>query len=262
MRHYAFFLLAMAVLLSGCGQARLMNLMASSADEQHAKTYIDLLREHKFDQIEQALDPHLKDEATPDLFAHMASLIPAQDPISTKVVGSNIFKSSSVYKSNITFEYQYPKQWVLISVATQTENGVSTIIGFHVKPLERSVEEINRFTLSGKSTLQYAVLAAAILSALLSCVALILCIRTPISRGKWFWIIATLIGVGGIAVNWTTGEWHLMPLYVQLFSASAVAPLYGAWTVSVSLPLGAIWFLLKRESLRADATANTEHDQI
>jgi hypothetical protein len=49
-------------------------------------------------------------------------------------------------------------------------------------------------------------------------------------------------------VNWTTGEWDIAPLSVQLLSASAFAPLYGPWTVSVSLPLGALMFLIYRRT--------------
>jgi hypothetical protein len=57
-----------------------------------------------------------------------------------------------------------------------------------------------------------------------------------------------LLGVGKFAVNWTTGQWGFMPLSFQLFSAGAFAPLYGAWTLSISLPIGAIWFLLRRKN--------------
>ena len=255
MRNAIFLVLMFLLLISGCGQASLMNAMALSADQQNAKSYIDLLRAHKFDQIEQALDPRIKSEGSPDLLARMASMIPTQDPTSVKLVGFNTFKSTHVYKSNLTFEYQYPNQWLLINFATEKKDGVSTIIGFNVRPLDHSVEDINKFTLSGKGILQYVVLGAAILAVLLSLFSLILCIRTKIAKRKWLWIVFILVGVGGVAVNWTTGQWHIMPIYIQLFSASAAAPLYGAWTISASLPLGAIWFLLKRKEL---SEANAE----
>jgi hypothetical protein len=258
MRNVTFLVLVLVVLLSGCGQASLMNAMTPSGDQQNAKSYIDLLRAHKYEQIENALDPSIKSDNTHDLLVHMASMIPAQNPISTKVVGTNTFKSTSLYKSNITFEYQYPNQWLLINVAVKKEGDVSTIIGFNVKPLGNSIENTNKFTLVDKGILQYAVLGAAVLAALLSLFALILCIRTKIPKRKWLWIVFILVGVGGFAVNWTTGQWRIMPIYVQLFSASAFAPLYGAWTISVSLPLGAIWFLLKRKELSGDVAQSED----
>jgi len=258
MRHYVFACLTVLFLLSGCGKTSLMNLMASPSDIQNAKHYIDLLREHKFDQIQQAIDPHMRDEASVDLLARMAAIIPAQDPISTKLVGSNTFKSPGVYKSNITFEYQYPNQWVLINVAMQKEGDVSTIIGFNVKPLDRSLEDANRFSFSGKNALQYGVLAAAMVAALITLVALVLCIRTRIPQRKWLWIVAILFGVCSFGVNWTTSQWQFLPFYIRLFSAGAVAPLYGPLTVYVSFPLGAIWFLLKRKTLAVNAASNSD----
>jgi hypothetical protein len=61
---------------------------------------------------------------------------------------------------------------------------------------------------------------------------------------KWLWVLFILAGVGKFAVNWTSGEWGIAPLSLQLLSASAVASLYGPWILSFSLPLGAIVFLV------------------
>jgi hypothetical protein len=55
--------------------------------------------------------------------------------------------------------------------------------------------------------------------------------------------------VGKFSVNWTTGQWAVSLTSVQLFCASAFAPLYGPWTIAVSLPLGALVFLLLRRRL-------------
>lgn len=67
---------------------------------------------------------------------------------------------------------------------------------------------------------------------------------------KWPWMIFILLGVGKVAVNWTTGEWQVMPLAVQLFSVSALSDSYGPWELAVSFPLGAIAFLARRRVLR------------
>ncbi len=57
-------------------------------------------------------------------------------------------------------------------------------------------------------------------------------------------------------VSWATGQWGITALAAQLFSASAVAALYGPWMVSVSLPLGAALFLIYRRRLRDSGDAN------
>lgn len=253
MRYLIFVVFLLLGLVAGCDQSSLLKRMTPSGDEKAAKSYIELLREHKFEQIEKDIDPEIKKPNLHDALVEMAKLIPVKDPTSVKVVGANTFKSPNVYKSNITFEYQFSDQWLLANVAIQNKDGVSTIIGFNVRSLPDSLENLNKFKLAGKSLLQYAVLAGTILIPLFSLYALVLCARTRIPKRKWLWIIFILFGIGKFAVNWTTGQWGFMPMSFQLFSAGAFAPLYGAWTLSISLPLGAIWFLLRRKMLSEPA---------
>ncbi|GGY18972.1 hypothetical protein GCM10008098_08910 [Rhodanobacter panaciterrae] len=257
MRYFIFVVVLLLGAIAGCDQSSLLKAMTPSGDEQTAKSYIDLLREHKFEQIEQAIDPEIKVPNLHDALVEMAGLIPAQDPTSVKVVGANTFKGPDIYKSNITFEYQFSDKWLLANVAIQKKGGVSTIIGFNVNRLSDSLENLNKFKLAGKSLLQYAVLAGTILIPLFSLYALVLCARARIPKRKWLWIVFILFGIGKFAVNWTTGQWGFMPLSFQLFGAGAFAPLYGAWTLSISLPLGAIWFLMRRKSFSQAASAQS-----
>jgi hypothetical protein len=68
-------------------------------------------------------------------------------------------------------------------------------------------------------------------------------------RRKWLWIIFILIGFGKLSLNWTTGQILFNPLsfYVQLFSVAVIkhGP-YAPWIFSISIPLGAIIFFLKK----------------
>lgn len=238
-------------LMAGCSRDSLMKAFTSPEDEKTAKNYISLLQQQKLDQLENDLDPAIKAKSSNvhQTLLDMASRIPAQTPLSIKLVSASFLTSNKQHKSDITYEYQYPDRSILVRIAVKKEDGVSTITGFNVRQLSDSLESSNRFSLSGKNTLQYAVLAAAVIAPLFSLYALILCIRTKMRGKKWLWIIAILLGVGTLAVNWTTGHWAFQPLSVQLFSASAWAPQYGTWTISVSLPLGAILFMLRRKEL-------------
>ena len=238
--------LLLLITLAGCDQASMMKMMTPSEDEQAARGYINLLRQDKIEQIEKDLDPSIKTANIHDTLAKMAALIPSQDPQSIKVVGAYVSRSIDLYQSNISFEYQFPNLWLLANVAIQKKGGVSTIIGFNVYRIPDSLENLNRFTLSGKGILQYLVLALAVLVPLFSIYVLILCIRTKIEKRKWLWILFIILGVGKFAINWTTGQWNVMPVAVQLFGVGAFSPPYGAWTLSVSLPLGAILFLIRK----------------
>lgn len=245
--------LVFIMLIAGCSQESMLKALTSPEDEKVAKDYIALLQQKKFDQIENDLDPAIKAKST-DLhqtLLGMSDMIPAQNPSSVKLVRVSVLNGTKQHKSDLTYEYQYPGQSILVRVAVQKKDGVSTIIGFNVRKLSGAEEAGNTFGLSGKNALQYTVLSAAVIAPLFSLYALILCIRTKMRGKKWLWIIAILLGVGTFSVNWATGHWRFQLISVQLFSASALAPQYGTWIISVSLPLGAILFLLRRKKLSA-----------
>jgi hypothetical protein len=183
----------------------------------------------------------------------MAALIPTGPPVSVQLVGANRFSSTAAGTTvDLVFEYQFRDRFVVANVATKTIGGVMTIVGFHVQPESGSLESQNRFRWAGKSALQYGVLVSAIVAAVFSLCVLIVCIRTKMKRRKWLWILFILFGFGKLWVNWATGQWGIMVLVVQLFSASSHAGFFGPWIISVSLPIGAILFLRLRRTLRVD----------
>ncbi len=236
-------LLALVVLV-GCNQDDVLQKFSSPEDQATAKAYVDQLRSRKFEQIEIALDPTIRTPNIRDTLVNMADLIPNQEPSSVSIVGAHTYSGSDVKSTNTTLEYSFGDRWLLANVAIQDKSGVKTIVGFNINPMTQSLENQNRFGLMGKSVGHYAVLAAAVVAVLVTLYALVACIRTKVMKRKWLWVLFILVGVGKIAVNWTTGEWALSTLSIQLFSASAFAPLYGPWIVAVSFPLGALIFLL------------------
>lgn len=248
MRTSLYMLTLMA--LVACSQDELLQKLSSREDQAAAKGYIDQLRARKFDEIEEALDSSIRTSNTRDTLTKMAELIPNQEPTSIKVVGAERFHEyeSDTMTVNTTFEYGFGEKWFLTNVAIRDKKGVKTIVGLNVNPMAQSLESQNRFTFSGKSTAQYAVFLAAVAAVLVTLYALVVCARTKPLKRKWLWVLFILVGVGKLAVNWTTSEWGFAPLSVQLFSASAFAPLYGPWTIAVSIPLGAVIFLVYKRS--------------
>jgi hypothetical protein len=234
--------------LLGCSQQDLLNKFSTPEDQATAKGYIDRLRAGKLDEIEKALDSSIKTPNTRDTLAKMAALFPNGEPTSIKLVGARIFQSSGSKTVNTTFEYCFAEKWLLANVAVRDRQGTKAVVGFHVNPIPKSLESQNRFGLPGKSALQYAVLVAAIAAVLTTLYSVVVCARTKLPRRKWLWMLFILVGFGKMTVNWTTGEWGIAPFTIQLFSASAFAALYGPWMIAVSLPLGAIAFLLYRRS--------------
>jgi hypothetical protein len=238
--------IAFCVFLVGCNQAALMKKWTPPETESIARSYVELLRQGQFDRIERDLDASIKDSNVRDTFAKMAAIFPDGNPESVKVVGAHIFRGPEYSTTDITLEYQFPNKWLLVSVATRRKGEVSSVIGFHVNPMPDSLENLNKFTLVGKSAAQYLILTAAVCSLLFSFYVLVLCVRTKNVKTKWLWMLFILVGVGRLAVNWTTGEFTFALFAIQIPCVAAGQALYGPWTVAIYLPLGAILFLNHR----------------
>jgi hypothetical protein len=240
--------------LVGCNQEALVKFWTPPEAESTARSYVDLLRQGQFDQIERDLDPSIVDPNLPDTLAKMAAIFPAGDPQSIKVVGVNtevgVNISHPQNTSRITLEYQFPNKWLLVSVATEKKGGFFSIVDFHVTPIPDSLENLNKFTLVGKSTVQYSILILAVCSIVFSFDVLILCIRAKDVKRKWLWLIVVLVGVEKVAVNWNTGQLTFGVLSIYLPTAIATRDPYGPWTIGVCVPLGAILFLLRQRKLK------------
>jgi len=250
LRLYLGSLLVVGLSLAGCSKSDLLQRFASAEDQALARKYIDLLRHRQLEEIEKSTDPSLAEPSTGQTLIKMAALFPTGEPTSVTLVGAQTFSSPDSSTVNLTFEYGFAGKWLVTNVALKKQRGNTTIVGFHVNPQPTSLEAQNKFALNGKTPVQYAVLGLAIVVPLFTLWALASCVRTKLRGRKWPWILFIVLGVGRFAVNWTTGAWGFAPISVQLFGASATALFYGPWTLAVSLPLGAMVFLLSRDKLR------------
>jgi hypothetical protein len=249
MRPLGFLVFSLCLLaFSSCHPDAAIDWMVSKGDRDVTTYYIDLLRDQNFYPIERDMDPSLKGDNLPTTLKEMSRLIPKGKPLSVKIVGVNAWGTPGASEKNITLEYEYPGKWLLANVATRTTKSHFTIIGFRILPLPDSLENINRFTLAGKTPIHYAVFGFVILVPLFIVFSLVQCARTKMKR-KWLWMIFIGLGVCKFSIDWTSGQWLFLPLSVELLGAGATAPFYGPWTLSVSLPLGALLFLLLRKKL-------------
>jgi hypothetical protein len=110
-----------------------------------------------------------------------------------------------------------------------------------------SLAEANAFQLAGKPPKHYLVLAAAVISCLISLGTALVLARTAMPR-RWLWAFVALLGYGQFSLNWSTGEVGTALLRVQLFGAGFVRfGIVSPWIVSFSLPLGAAYALWRRQ---------------
>jgi len=243
------------ILLASCSRDAIIQKFTSPEEQATAKQYIEQLQNSDFSEIEHVVAPAIAGPALEGTLTKMADLLPAGPPTSIQLVGAHRMSSLSDGSTTVdlTFEYRFGDRFVLADLATKTTQSKLEIIDFHIQPEGESLAARNRFTLAGRTPLQYIVLVYAVVVALFTLGVLVACIRTTIRRRKWIWIIFILLGFGKFSVNWVTGQWRIELLAVQVFSAGSYADLFGPWIISVSVPLGAIWFLFSRRRLQETA---------
>ena len=236
--------------LSGCDNSALIDKLMPKEEAQFAKEYIALYPQGKIDEILQKSDPNALNAQNVDVLKQIAGFFPPEKPIEIKLLGSNTIKSSSGAAYNFAFQYHYPSKWLQVDVGLTKAHGQLLATGIYVQPLNESLEVSNKFSLQDKTWKHYSMFGTAITLPLFVLYALVLCIRTPIPKRKWLWIIFILIGVPTLSLNWTTGEFWLDPLRFLLFSAAYWMPSPSAAVIiQISLPIGAIVFLYKRKKL-------------
>ena len=236
----------------GFDRARVLKKYTPQDDEALAQHYVDLLLQERFDEIENGLDPSIKNRDTHNTLSGMAYLFPSK-PISVRTVDAVVVRGRDSSTSSITLEYEFARSWLLAQVSIRTRDGVKTITGFSVNPIPEPVEAMNEFTLDDKGFSQYAGLFLAMCVSIPTVYAFVLCVRAKIGRKKWVWLVTILIGVFRFTVNWTTGQCFFTSFAVQAPPVMATSSLYGPWMLQIAAPLGAIAFLRLRIRLASGA---------
>jgi hypothetical protein len=240
------FLGLLFAMILGCDQKAMVEKFADQADKDRALLLIDQLRSGKHAELLAMADPSIVDAKLAEVFQQMAALVPPGEPNSRELVGAHTHFQDANQAVNLTYQYRFDQQWLLINVATRAWNGKTTLIGMNVQPLQASLQEMHGFSLGGKSGTHFLFFAIAILNVLLVFTAVVLVYRHSNMKRKWAWYLFVLVGLGQFTINWTTGAWTFTPLSILLFSSAALAYPFGAWMISIAVPVGALMVILGR----------------
>lgn len=251
-------LLSCLILFAGCDfKAKLKKQLEEQLEkfvnkevDRFSRDYIDILLKGDVEQAKELLDPSGVNSKTQSQLQEIVNLLDKGELISIEVVGVNVFRSRDRIRHTLTYQLQFKDAWLLAIVTVFGVSENQKIHSFQVKPIPRSLEEINAFTFSDKSFRHYIILLIAIGIPVFIIYTIVLCIRTKMKR-KWLWIIFMLFGFGTYSFNWTSGLMGFMPLAIHLIPTSAFkrGP-YAPWIISLSVPIGALLFLLKRRKIR------------
>lgn len=235
------------VTLTGCDQKAWLEKFIPREEAEFSKSYLALFQARDFEAIEEKIDPTLKSTELRPKLEQIAAIFPAEEPIDIQTVGAQTFTNADITQVNLTFQYAYPGKWLIANVVLLKKGGDTVVTGVNVQPLPDSLENFNRFTFEGKGAIHFAILAFAIIVPLFIVATTILCIKTPIPKRKWLWVVFVLLGFVQVTLNWSDGNLNINPLNIQILGAGFQTSLYGPLLLSVSLPIGAIVFLLRRK---------------
>lgn len=240
--------------MTSCSYSGFDNLVPQKEIE-FAKNYFAQLRYRNFDEVEKYLSPQFK---TPDIrrkLEKLAGYFPSEEPLTIELVNSSQFTDGDLWGGILTFQYQFSDAWLVAHIVMEKRNDKILVHTVQVEHKPDSLEKINVFNLSGKSLTHYLFLVLVIIIPLFILYALVLCVRTPIEKAKWLWIVFILFGVAGITLNWTTGEMAGHLLNIHFMGAGAITSnKYAPWFITISFPLGAAIFLVRRKRMASHAT--------
>lgn len=250
----AFLPLLMA---GGAGNA-FLDKIAKPEEVAAAKQFFSQLAAHDLDAIASKADKELEVPELRATLSQMADLFPKEQAKDVKLIGYHFYKtiasSGTVETVSTTLEYQFSKTWLVADITLRkTNGGEARIAGLHVTPQEDSIENMTRFRLSGQSGMHYGLLVLATAELLFCAYVLILCIKTPIPRRKWLWILFVMAGFCEFRFNWMTGVIFFNPLIIRIPPVQFSQGLNEPFFILLMPPIGALVFLARRKKWLAGA---------
>lgn len=241
------------ILLASAGIGGVAGLVsAGSSEVELGRALLAELQAGDFNALERRIDPALKSAALRSQLAAMADLLPAEPPRAIQVASLTrtflqTVRTGTTYRVTLELQLEFPDRWVLMLLQWRSEADNPVLETFRLQPLPASLETLNRFSFDGKSATHYLAAALVVAMPIFSVVVLWLCIRSPLTRKRrMLWALAILIGVGTAHFNWTTGAIWFDPLSASLLSSGySRQGLLGPYVLNLSVPLGAIAFLLR-----------------
>lgn len=234
--------------------------MGRDSTEHFAHAFLDTVRAGRLEAAAAEIAPELRERlpGVADSLWRASAFLPGGAIDTIRVVGVNVFNTSSDSRSRFTYELHTPEGWGAVEVGVHEEGGLRYVDDFHTYRLQASLEELNAFTFRGKGpghVLMLLITAACFASSVFVAYKVA---RSRLRR-RWLWALVALVGVTVFRFDWSTGQVAFQLLSVQLFSASYVrASLAAPWIISASFPAGALLAWQKLRSATAAAMPGDE----
>lgn len=237
MRHLWIML---ALVLAACAMPA-----PDTAREAQATAAYEALVSADDSALVESLTPAARAQIAAPLLAQMRNFAPSGPPPEPRTINWMWNQSGPFQTYELRQEYTYPDRTVQWSVQLVKDGSAPWLVNaIHINAIDAQTIAAARFSLAGRPVQNYLVLAGAVGS-------LLLCLTAAVLAGwrrRWLWMVGSLLGVGQVALNWSTGEVFFEVARVALFGAGFVKAggIADPWIVSFAVPVFAILFFLLR----------------
>lgn len=214
------FLIAIAALLSGCGDRTILDSIDAGPGGKAGRQIADQLVHGAFDNIVSRFDPIYQNRPIRPQLERMASLFPHEEPLKVILVGATYTQQKLLSgpatpaapehttKYELQFEYDYQNAWRLVQIRFHIDDHDPIITDISVSILPAPLEDMYAFRLGRLSGLGLTALGLGIINIAFVIWTLVQTWRQPIPRWRWLWRIAVLCGVFSWSVSCMDGQWN------------------------------------------------------
>jgi hypothetical protein len=220
-------------------------------EDAFARDYVLLLQKGDLEQAKAYMAPDLTEkdrQSLPQLrgyFDHLGEMG------SVHLLNFSYFKTGGgkPVESLLTYYADFQRGSTILQFILLPNGGQFWVKMFKYQQLSQSFQTATHFSLSGKPPFHYLFLSLTLLMPFFTFFALVRCLKSRVGR-KWLWIPFIVAGLGKATLLWDgpgplgdVFRWKWLAL--QAFSGSVSKNSFvQPWTVVVSIPLGALFFIL------------------
>ncbi|WP_298770599.1 hypothetical protein [uncultured Shewanella sp.] len=245
----------------GCSYEDMKESTVPKEESSFARDYLDLLRVKNYGYIKAQMHPELLAKLTVEKLDELSGFFPEGEPIKNELMGSNVRIFNDVWSANFSFESQFKVGWSISSVSMTKQDGKLLVTGINVYRTNESQRVLSSFANAELSVPKFLILALTIVTPIFMIVTCFFVYRTPIEK-KWRWYLLSFVGVGAVAMNWTTGEIVTKIVTIKLLGVGAsAASEFAPFIFTFTIPIGAIAFWVKRNKMIEQTIVNKGSQQ-
>lgn len=234
----AFLMMAclLAVLLCGCSQGSLVG--NTELAEEMTRTFIDNVLTKKYDEAFALIKNAGSREAFKKVTDYMDAELEGVSSYELKVISWNSTLNDGVTKTTVSFEMK-TDTGKKFEVSTVLMSNIEGMAGFHIKPVPKITDTVSLFKIP--------LIILSVVVVVFQMWMLVDCIRNK-TKLKILWIIMIVFSIR-LSLTLGADGLNFMPSIFLGLSLSGVAVTGATFTAQITLPIGAIVYLIMRKKL-------------